>query len=253
MLREAIGAGLQTESVAVEKMLGADAANSKPLPNAPKHNSLTPVWWPAEFWPKWTKKRISPPGQEPAQYQGWPRVNLFRRRTMNPGCAIHQSVFDRKRLVPDYNPSNLPETYTTELEHAADEYPMHLDVGQTSVVGVHSSLKWADTTLRFSKGETYRFEATGRWYDANTPSGPAGYESPNLLLRLFQPLRRFPKANWFALIGSIDRHPSATFLIGETLEMNITEGGVLHCFANDLACMYWNNSGWIKLIVTRLQ
>jgi len=253
MLREAIVAGLRTDLVAVGKILGADAANSKPLSNAQKHNSLTPPWWLAEFWPKWTKKRISPPGQEPGKYRGWPRINLFRRRTMNPGCSIHQSVFDREKLVPDYNPSNLPESYTTELEPVPHEYPVHLEVGQTSVVGVHSSLKWEDTTLRFSKGETYRFQATGHWYDANIPSGPGGYETPGLLLRLFEPLRRFPKANWFGLIGSIDRRPSATFFIGETSERNITEDGVLHCFANDLACMYWNNSGWIKLTVTRLQ
>jgi len=253
MMREARIAGLIVDPVVVGDILGGAPAYSKPLSNAPKHNSLTPRWWLGEFWPKWTMQRVSPPGEEPARFRGWPRANFFRRRTINPGACIHQSVLDRRHLVPGYHPSNLPTTFTIEQEPVRDQYPVHLDIGQIFVAGIHSGLKWEDTALKLVKGERYRFEASGRWYDANIPSGPAGYASPNSILRLLEWLRRVPSANWFALIGAIGQDMSLAFVIGENAETDAHEDGILHCFANDLAMMYWNNTGWVKLTVTRIR
>src|ERR1035441_7120363 len=65
MLREAGREGLLLNDSDVARILGAHAAFVKPLANALLHNSLTPSWWLGEFWPKWTKKRISPPGVQP--------------------------------------------------------------------------------------------------------------------------------------------------------------------------------------------
>ena len=252
MLREAGREGLLLNDSDVARILGAHAAFVKPLANALLHNSLTPSWWLGEFWPKWTKKRISPPGVQPAKFTGAPRLNLFRRRFMAEGSCIHESVVHRKELLPQYVPGNLPEAYTIEREPDPVEYPVHLEPGQKAVAGVHSRAKWNDTTLKFYQGETYLLEASGRWYDAGIASGPNGYPSPNIAFRLVEWLRRVPKANWFALVGSIGPNRSATFVIGEHKQVDVRQDGVLHCFANDLPFLYSNNSGWVAMTVTRL-
>jgi len=123
MLREAAREGLLLNEHAAARILGADPAFARPLANAMLHNSLTPAWWLGEFWPKWTKKRISPPGAEPEKFTGAPRLNLFRRRFMAAGSCIHESVVQRKELLPQYAPSNLPQAYIIEREPDAVEYP----------------------------------------------------------------------------------------------------------------------------------
>ena len=252
MLGEAKTAGLLIDDSVVRETLGADLAFVKPLANALKHNSLTPAWWLGEFWPKWTKKLVSPPGEQPAKFTGAPRINLFRRRFVPEGACIHNSVLDRKALVPDYTPPNLPSNFTIEPESAPAAYPVHLHVGENAIVGVHARAKWNDTTLQLLKGEEYLIGATGRWYDASIPSGPGGYESPSLLFRLVQWLRRVPKANWFALIGAIGQNESTVFVIGENMRLEVLEDGVMYCFANDLRFLYCNNSGMVTMTVTRL-
>lgn len=68
----------------------------------PVHNSLTPVWWPAEFVPK----RFFDP------QDGWKRkhrMNLFNPRFIpsDPKPRVHQSVVVRMSKNPTYRPANL--------------------------------------------------------------------------------------------------------------------------------------------------
>lgn len=132
-------------------------------------------------------------------------------------------------------------------------YQKHLEPGQALTVDVHAEAKWNDTTLELRTGEQYQFQASGRWFDASIECGPAGYKSPSLLFRLAEWLRRAPHADWFALIGAIDKKESTAFLIGDEASLTVTESGVLYCFANDLALKYGNNSGAVSLTVTRRQ
>ena len=252
MLREAVASGLKADLTAIKTILGADLAYAKPLYSAVKHNSLTLPWWLGEVWPKWTKHLVSPPGVEPPKFIGWPRANLFRRRRIQPGARIHESVLARKRLLPDYRPTNLPDTFTVDTDPQSERYPIRLSVGQTYRVGIHARMKWEDTALWVSKSEVYQFTASGRWYDASIPSGPEGYCSSKLVLRLFEPLRRYRKANWFALIGAIGPATSTMFVISDNSQQTMAEDGMLLCFANDVPFMYWNNAGWIQLTVARV-
>ncbi len=157
------------------------------------------------------------------------------------------------KLLPEYRPSNIPKMYTTEQEPASEPYPVHLNVGEQRTVGVHSALKWEDSTLYLEKGESYEFEASGCWYDASISTGPEGYPSPNWIFRLLEKMRRSPKANWFALVGAIGRKEAGSFVIGQNASVKVTDDGILHCFANDLPITYWNNSGLVKLTVKRMQ
>ena len=85
------------------------------------------------------------------------------------------------------------------------------------------------------------------WKDASIRCGPEGYT--RWWLRPFTWLRRHRPAPWFALIGVIgDGEP---FMIGRQRVVQPQKAGQLLCYANDASFMYWNNSGSLKVSVTR--
>ncbi len=251
MLREARLAGLVFDEARVARTLGGDFDRAKPLPDAVMHNSLTPLWWSGEFWPKFTKRRVSLPGVSPEKFRGHPRMNLFRRRYIPDGAHVHDSVFTRMEML-SYKPSNLPKNTTKEPGPDTASYPTRLHAGQALEVGVFARAKWNNTTVEVHAGESYRFEAKGTWYDASISSGPGGYTRSSLLFRLVQLFRRSPPDNWFALIGTIGYDKSSRFLIGCGVEKTISRDGVVFCYANDLPLTYGNNSGCLKLKIIRL-
>lgn len=127
-----------------------------------------------------------------------------------------------------------------------------LALGQSRAVRIESRRKWNVTDIELVKGQTYSFEATGEWRDARRRCGPDGYPSPNWILRSAEHCRRVPGENWFSLIGSLDSNPLTAFVIGKSNRIAVVDTGVLTCFANDVAFMYWNNSGNLNLQITRV-
>jgi len=253
MIREAQSAQLSFEPAAVDRILGSDGSHAAPQPNAMMHNSMTPLWCIGEFWPKFTKRRVSEPGVSPEKFKGSPRLNLFHRRYIADGARIHQSVVTRMKLVPRYQPSNLPkpENFTIEPDLETTAYPTRLNVGDNKVAPIFARNKWNDTTIEVRTGETYTLEATGAWYDASIRTGPDGYASPSAGFRLVEGRRRFPEGNWFQLIGAIGQDGVTSFAVGRSKELSPLKDGVLYCYANDLPFMYGNNSGSLKLKVSR--
>jgi uncharacterized protein (DUF2235 family) len=67
-----------------------------------KHESLTPVWWPAEVFPKMVRL--------PGTSMDVPWMNLGRRRAINDGALIHLSALMRMR-DSEYAPPNLSEEF----------------------------------------------------------------------------------------------------------------------------------------------
>ena len=236
MLREAKAAGLLLHDNLVADVLGGDVIYAKPLPNAMMHNSMTFGWWVGEF-----VVRKGP---------RWP--NFFRRRKIPDGACIHQSALDRKKMVPEYKLKNAPGKYTVEDPAMPVGYPVHLPIEKEFKAGVHAGVKWNDTTIEVYKGERYRFIATGVWYDATIKCGPDGYPSPNWWFKLLQPFRRYPKGNWFELIGVIGQDLKNAFAIGNGTELEVQQDGILYCFANDLQLFYGNNSGTVQLSIIRV-
>ena len=97
MLREAASAGLLTDVAKVNMVLGRSGGEYVPPdPKAAMHESLTPVWWGAEFIPKrhynWDQRKEER------------RMNLFRRRTIPDGSMIHDAAYQRgadyQKLLP---------------------------------------------------------------------------------------------------------------------------------------------------------
>ena len=110
------------------------------------------------------------------------------------------------------------------------------------------------TPFRLEKGRKYRIGASGRWTDLIRTASPTGYSAA--YLRWFEGWRRMPEAKWFSVIGQIDDLENTLFDIGKLIEnrslYEAAATGVLHCFANDISFMYWNNRGAINLRVEEL-
>jgi hypothetical protein len=126
-----------------------------------------------------------------------------------------------------------------------------MQVGESRSAQVKARTRWNDTGIDLLEGQTYQLTATGTWRDCNIPAGPCGYESKNFILRFTERRRRAPHAKCFALIGSIGRNYDTQFLIGCSREYQVLRSGRLFCFANDVRIAYLNNSGEVKLTVTR--
>lgn len=117
---------------------------------------------------------------------------------------------------------------------------------------IEARLPWNRTSIHLLAGSRYELTATGLWIDKKYESGPDGYVSPNLLMKLGEFRRRVPKARWFALIGALDADESTQFVIGARTTYEPPRTGELTCFANDWQSKYENNSGSVTLSVKRL-
>jgi len=127
-----------------------------------------------------------------------------------------------------------------------------LHLGDTATVEIHAKLKWNSTKIFVLAGSRYVLETKGSWTDWHETHDANGYPSPNLLLKSSELLRRFPGANWFALICAVHSDKKLLFLIGTDRTMTMPRDGRLTCFANDVEFMYGNNKGSVKLTVTRV-
>jgi hypothetical protein len=85
-----------------------------PVPERPwaerQHESLTALWWLAEFFPKLQR---SP--------SGWqvPRLGLGRHRTIPAGALIHQSALRRVRET-NYAPPNFSSGFLDKIRAHAE-------------------------------------------------------------------------------------------------------------------------------------
>jgi uncharacterized protein (DUF2235 family) len=105
ILREAQAAGLLLDVERCQEVL----PRTEPIARAwqdPQHESLTPLWWPAEFVPK---VRSRPGFSTPL-----PTLGLGHSRTIQDGSLIHGSALLRLRKG-QYHPSNLSEAFVAKV------------------------------------------------------------------------------------------------------------------------------------------
>jgi hypothetical protein len=126
-----------------------------------------------------------------------------------------------------------------------------LNVGESAQATIEAKKKWNDTGIELVSGHEYHFAATGQWTDWWIKCDADGFDSPHLLLKVFEGLRRSPRSRWFALIGAINEGKPMQFEIGKDRTLVMPVSGILTCFANDTMGAYWNNSGSVQLTITR--
>jgi hypothetical protein len=105
MVTEAEFVGLQINQSRKAEILGGEPSYATPDPlTQNQHESLKGLWWVAEVWPKVVHIEVSP--------QEWKRrlrINLGRRRYIQPNPFVHESVEQRiKNPATGYQPRNLP-------------------------------------------------------------------------------------------------------------------------------------------------
>ena len=75
-----------------------------PGAGGPPHESLSGLWWLIEYLPK----RYKDPS---ANFAPRWMIHAGRPRYVGDNAKIHVSVFERMKLVPAYQPKNLPQHY----------------------------------------------------------------------------------------------------------------------------------------------
>jgi len=107
MVREAKAAGLRFQPKAVEEWLPSKSTqqSAAPDPLARAHESLSGLWWIVEIMPKLDR--------DPRRnFEPHWIIPLGRSRYVADGAKIHEAVFERKSHRSDYDPPNLPPTFT---------------------------------------------------------------------------------------------------------------------------------------------
>lgn len=117
MLCEAELAGLLVDPSRKIAILGGTPPYVSPDPTTKyQHESLHGAWWLAEVWPRVVHVQTSQ-----GVWRKSIRLNLGRRRSIPPGCLVHESVDQRlKKAKPPYRPSNLPDQRSAIKERCAN-------------------------------------------------------------------------------------------------------------------------------------
>jgi uncharacterized protein (DUF2235 family) len=101
MVYEAERAGLLLNANIKAAVLGGQPPYVKPDPTGQIHKSLHGLWWIAEVWPKFHRKKVGD------KWRTGIRFNLARRRPIAEGSLLHVAVEERMKTVAKYRPSNL--------------------------------------------------------------------------------------------------------------------------------------------------
>lgn len=111
MTAEAEKAGLLIDAGRARDVMTRTMLASKPW-NDEQHESLTPLWWPAEFFPKLSwRKELS---------RRVPRINLGKPRRIENGAGLHWSALRRIR-ESSYAPPNLSTAFLDSVRRLKDE------------------------------------------------------------------------------------------------------------------------------------
>jgi hypothetical protein len=110
---------------------------------------------------------------------------------------------------------------------------------------IESTKRWNDTDIDLIENHHYKYTATGKWKDKDRICDADGYSDPNL--DTFSFLKRRRSAQWFQLIGAVDKKTKYTIDLGTNGNFTAPASGRLWVYANDANWFYFNNDGSIEL------
>ena len=144
ILDEAKAAGLLIDQNRRLSVLPPRPADSRPLWTDPQHESLTGLWWLAEFFPKFVWRQDPLPRHtEPSETSNVPHhseahysrtlaVGLGQYRHIETGALIHESTLLRIRKIDlAYAPPNFPKAFLEKIR-AREDVVESLPFTQTS-------------------------------------------------------------------------------------------------------------------------
>lgn len=141
------------------------------------------------------------------------------------------------------------------------------------VVEVCACRPWNRSLIKVEKDQAYVFsvlEKTEEWLDGSVAATPeTGWLNPvyTVMGSAVGFLKRSNKANWYALVGTVELSDEDSFAIFETghgshegnspsltLSPSIVmrKGGELYFYANDMPGRYFNNKGVLRLQIQRI-
>lgn len=138
-----------------------------------------------------------------------------------------------------------------------------LQIGESVSIEIFSVCPWNRTGVVLEAGAHYQFQvlACDTWKDASIVCSADGWNRKDIrpilrpLVKVAEKKRRMPNANWFELIGAQDEASCPMFRIGcrgAGWTYSPTKDGKFVAFANDLESKYSNNTGSLRLTVTRV-
>jgi uncharacterized protein (DUF2235 family) len=164
-------------------------------------------------------------------------------------CSVNEtidpSVFDRVSKTTNYRPPNL-------LKYLFNN-PSAIPTIQTTAP-IYADKDWNETGVLLEKDKTYQLSSitiTEPLKDASWESDSIeGKDWQGFWHKLFAKAKRKKDANWFALIGTVDKQNPWTFKVNS--KFTAPESGILICYFNDVSNMYWNNSGKVILNIQKM-
>ncbi len=184
-------------------------------------------------------------------------------REIPPNANLHPSVSQRWNACSWYRPGNLHLSIKSPL---ASE--VQLAVGDSARFVIFAEKSENETLIHLEQGGRYQITVSPCqiWQDDHIFCTAAGWRVEELedhevsfpgqrkLLKIAEPLRRVPTANWMQLIVTVAgaSDPEQLFPIGLEGEFVAPAGGRLVAFANDVEHFYFNNKGWVFAKIARL-
>ena len=168
----------------------------------------------------------------------------------------HKIVFDHGEPTKDY-------TGISEHKLASMRSLDSLNVNDSKIVPVYAYRKFNHSRIYFNKDEKYKLEvvAVEGWRDGGIKNLDGnGWDRDDVQLgfkewaiKWKESSRRVPDADWFTLCGSIGDDDKTAFKIGQgPMDYTAAHSGKFCAFANDLDGYYGNNSGKLKIKITRI-
>lgn len=195
--------------------------------------------------------------------------------TLRP--IIHHAVVERLHRDDDYRPKSLlnvkhsvwhdfinspvdSDNCDTHIHYAAVNWKQ-LCVDQAIECSVEADRFYNFTGVIAAPSETYNIEVFqgDQWHDGkeiscdgngwNCDSQSLGLIA--LPIRAMKQFRRVPDVDWFTLCAAIGNDDSLAKPIGQRGDYTVEVAGELTLFANDLKSKYGNNSGSLRVKITR--
>ncbi len=172
--------------------------------------------------------------------------------------GIQHRIYERDLSISGQRPLD-----ANDYRQSRPRDEISLSIGQSKTVQVQAAQLNCPTNIKVCAGEGYRFSFNEEvsWVDKTISCGATGWQAKEVLSLFKRPFfamkegeRRHADANWFELLGNVNRDDGSIFRVCKFCEETVVfdQDGELFMFPNDLEDYYDNNRGFLEVTVTRV-